>query len=46
MIGGFIVTGDVAKKIALRAIGPSLAAAGVTDALADPVLELYDATAG
>ena len=44
MIGGFIITGDVAKKVALRAIGPSLADAGVTDALADPVLELYDST--
>jgi acetyl esterase/lipase len=43
-IGGFIISGDVAKTVALRAIGPSLATAGVTDALADPVLELYDAT--
>ena len=44
MIGGFIITGDVAKKVALRAIGPSLADVGVTDALVDPVLELYDAS--
>ncbi|MGH8093824.1 MAG: DVUA0089 family protein [Chthoniobacterales bacterium] len=44
MIGGFIVTGDLPKKVALRAIGPSLAAAGVSDALTDPVLQLYDST--
>ena len=44
MIGGFIVTGDVSKKVALRAIGPSLADAGVSDVLADPVLQLYDST--
>jgi acetyl esterase/lipase len=44
MIGGFIVTGDAPKKVALRAIGPSLASAGLSDVLADPVLELHDAT--
>ena len=41
LIGGFIVTGDVSKRIILRAIGPSLQ---VTGALADPVLELYDSS--
>jgi len=44
MIGGFIITGNVSKKVALRAIGPSLVDAGVTNALADPVIELYDST--
>lgn len=39
-IGGFIITGDVPKKVALRAIGPSLV--GVASVLSDPVLELYD----
>jgi hypothetical protein len=39
-IGGFIITGKAAKRVALRAIGPSLT--NVTDVLADPVLELYD----
>ena len=43
-IGGFIITGEVAKPVALRGIGPSLGAAGVSDFLADPVLELYDST--
>lgn len=40
LIGGFIVTGSGEKKIAVRALGPSLPVAG---ALADPVLELFDA---
>jgi acetyl esterase/lipase len=44
MIGGFIITGDLPKKVVLRAIGPSLADAGVTDVLSDPVLQLYDST--
>lgn len=43
MIGGFIVTGDIAKRVVLRGLGPSLGQAGLSGALADPVLELYDA---
>jgi hypothetical protein len=39
LIGGFIVRGQESKKIALRAIGPSLP---VQDKLADPVLQLFD----
>jgi hypothetical protein len=41
LIGGFIITGQGPKKLALRAIGPSLPVAGK---LADPVLQLYDST--
>jgi hypothetical protein len=45
MIGGLIVggngTGDA--TVVVRAIGPSLAKAGVTGALMDPTLELVDA---
>ena len=41
LIGGFIVTGTAPKRVLLRAIGPSLGAAGVADALRNPVLELY-----
>ena len=41
LIGGFIVGGDEAKTVILRAIGPSLADFGITDALTDPVLELH-----
>jgi len=40
-IGGFIITGSAPKHILLRAIGPSLTASGIPDALADPVLELH-----
>jgi hypothetical protein len=43
LIGGFILTGTAPKKTIVRAIGPSLGAAGVQGALADPTLELYNA---
>jgi hypothetical protein len=39
LIGGFIITGAQAKKVMVRAIGPSLPLVGV---LADPTLELHD----
>src|SRR5262249_51185294 len=39
-IGGFIISGNVSKKVIVRAIGPSLTSSGITEALADPVLEL------
>jgi hypothetical protein len=39
LIGGFIVTGPLLKKIMVRGLGPSLPVPG---ALADPVLELHD----
>jgi glucose/arabinose dehydrogenase len=38
LISGFINTGTAAKKVIIRALGPST---GVTGALADPVLELH-----
>lgn len=44
LIAGFIVTGTDPKKVIVRAIGPSLAQAGIQDALGDPTIELYDAT--
>jgi uncharacterized delta-60 repeat protein len=40
-IGGFIITGTVPKRVVVRGIGPSLAASGVPNPLADPVLELH-----
>jgi len=40
-IGGIIITEGEVKKVLLRAIGPSLAAFGVSDPLPDPVLELH-----
>lgn len=46
MIGGFIVSGSDAKKVLLRAIGPSLTISGVPfeGRLLDPVLDLYDSS--
>jgi Fibronectin type III domain len=43
LIGGFILTGTDPAQVIVRAIGPSLASAGVMDPLLDPVLELHDA---
>ncbi|MFL6589873.1 MAG: DUF1800 family protein [Chthoniobacterales bacterium] len=43
LIGGFIVYGSGQKKIAVRAMGPSLPVAGK---LSDPLVELHDATGG
>jgi hypothetical protein len=42
MIGGFIVTGSAPKTVAVRGIGPSLSGGGISDVLADPILELHD----
>jgi hypothetical protein len=39
LIGGFIVTGNAAKKVIVRGIGPSLP--GLSSLLADPVLALH-----
>jgi hypothetical protein len=43
-IGGFILAGVDPKKVLLRALGPSLVAAGVPGALSDPTLQLHDHT--
>jgi YVTN family beta-propeller protein len=42
MINGFVVAGSGSKELILRGIGPALASFGVTGALADPVLSVYD----
>ncbi|MEY2490806.1 MAG: hypothetical protein QOC70_2748 [Verrucomicrobiota bacterium] len=39
-IGGFIITGTAPKYVLLRGIGPSLAAFGITNVLANPTLDL------
>jgi hypothetical protein len=44
MIGGFIVQGTEPKTVIVRAIGPELTQYGVPNALADPTLELHNAT--
>ena len=43
MIGGFIVTGNAAKRVIVRAIGPSLSESGVSGVLTDPTIELNGA---
>ena len=43
MVAGFVIGGDQASKVIVRAIGPSLAANGVSDPLLDPVLEVHAA---
>ena len=42
LIGGFIVQGPSSKNLIIRAIGPSLAGAGVAGPLADPNVELHN----
>jgi hypothetical protein len=42
MIAGFIIGGDQPTKVLVRALGPSLTAFGVSNALQDPILELHD----
>jgi hypothetical protein len=44
MIGGFTLgNNNSATRIAVRAVGPSLSAAGLSNLLADPTLELHNA---
>jgi hypothetical protein len=43
MIGGIILgNGTNAETVLIRALGPSLAASGITDFLADPFLQLFN----
>jgi glucose/arabinose dehydrogenase len=44
MIGGFIIGGSQNRTVLARAIGPSLTALGVANALQDPILELHNAS--
>jgi hypothetical protein len=44
LINGFIIAGNGPKTIILRALGPSLTGFGVSGALADPVLSLYNSS--
>lgn len=43
LIGGFAVSGAGRKRLLVRALGPELARFGVSDVLADPLIEIYDA---
>jgi hypothetical protein len=40
MIGGFVIQGDGPRTVVIRAGGPSLAAFGIANPLANPTLEL------
>jgi hypothetical protein len=42
LIGGFIVGTGSSGRVAVRALGPSLNNAGISNALSDPLLELHD----
>jgi hypothetical protein len=42
LIAGFNIAGNGAKQLVIRAVGPKLAAFGVTGALVDPKLEIYN----
>jgi hypothetical protein len=44
LIGGFIITGNINKRVILRAVGPSLTSDGapVGGRLLDPTIELFD----
>ena len=44
LIAGFYVAGTGTQRVLIRAVGPTLAALGVPSVLADPQLELTDAT--
>ena len=38
---GFVIAGTTPKRVLIRAVGPTLRTFGVTDAIADPQLEVY-----
>jgi uncharacterized delta-60 repeat protein len=42
LIGGVIVAGTVSKHVVIRALGPSVGAAGIVGAMQDPTLEVRD----
>jgi hypothetical protein len=44
LINGFIITGTDPKTVVLRALGPSLSDFGVSGALADPILSVYNSS--
>lgn len=44
MIAGFVISGEGAKTILVRAIGPTLSAFGLTGLLVDPQLAIYRGT--
>jgi len=43
---GFVLSGSTAKTVLIRAVGPTLAALGVTGVMADPTLTLFQSQGG
>lgn len=43
-VATFVLDGSGTKRVAIRVLGPSLSAFGIANALANPVLEVFDAT--
>ncbi|MFN2476802.1 MAG: SGNH/GDSL hydrolase family protein, partial [Chthoniobacterales bacterium] len=41
-VGGFIINGTEAKRVVLRGIGPSLQSSGISGALPNPTIELFN----
>ncbi|HEX2101631.1 MAG TPA: peptidylprolyl isomerase [Candidatus Synoicihabitans sp.] len=46
LIAGFVIGGNVPKRVLIRAVGPTLANYGVTGLLTNPVLTVYRAIGG
>jgi hypothetical protein len=44
LISGFVIAGTTSENLLVRGVGPGLTAFGVTGALADPQVGLYDST--
>jgi hypothetical protein len=44
LIAGFVITGDVRKRLLIRAVGPTLANFGLTGLLADPKIDVISGT--
>ena len=44
LIAGFTITGNAAKQLVLRALGPTLTQFGVPNAMQDTTLELHNST--
>ena len=44
LIGGFVVSGSSNETVLIRGVGPGLTQFGVANALADPVLRVFDAS--
>lgn len=42
LIGGFVIDGDAPRKVLIRGVGPVLTKSGVTDAVANPTVKVYN----